>query len=160
MAAVVHGHDHLGLDQADRFRRGRRVNRAVSAGRDEQDVDRAELLFLIELDEVAICHLGDLGSSLPADQKEQLGSVDVLLIPTGGHCTIDAAAAAETISLIEPKIVIPMHFGTDAGGTGLDSIDRFLKEMGIHEVEPQARLSVTKSNVPEATQVILLEARR
>ena len=116
--------------------------------------------FLIEIDEVTICHLGDLAASLSTDQKEQLGSVDVLLIPTGGHCTIDAAAAAETISLIEPKMVVPMHYGSQVDGLGLDGVDRFLKEMGLHEIEPQARLSVTKSTAPETTQVILLEARR
>ena len=116
--------------------------------------------FLVELDEVTVCHLGDLASALSTDQKEQLGSVDVLLIPIGGHCTIDAAAAAETISLIEPKFVVPMHYGTETSALDLDGIDRFLKEMGIHDIEPQARLSVTKSNAPEATQVVLLEARR
>jgi len=116
--------------------------------------------FLVEIDEVTICHVGDLASSLSTDQKEQLGSVDVLLIPTGGHCTIDAAAAAETISVIEPKVVVPMHYGTQVGDLSLDGIDRFLKEMGLHEIAPQGRLSITKSSAPEATQVILLEPRR
>lgn len=116
--------------------------------------------YLIELDDIAVCHLGDLSRSLTNDLKEQLGSVDVLLVPTGGHCTIDAAAAAETISLIEPRIVVPMHFGPGAGNPALDGVDRFLKEMGVTEVEAQPRLAVTKSNLPEPTQVVVLEPRR
>lgn len=120
----------------------------------------ANTAYLIELDDIAVCHLGDLSRSLTNDLKEQLGSVDVLLIPTGGHCTIDAAAAAETISLIEPRIVVPMHFGPGAGDPPLDGVDRFLKEMGLADMDAQARLSVTKSNLPEPTQVVVLEPRR
>ncbi|HEX2172931.1 MAG TPA: MBL fold metallo-hydrolase [Dehalococcoidia bacterium] len=116
--------------------------------------------YLIEMDDVGVCHLGDLSRAMTNDLKEQLGSVDVLLIPTGGHCTIDAAAAAETISLIEPRIVIPMHFGSTASDPPLDGLERFLKEMGVSEVQPQPRLSVSKSGLPEPTQVVVLEARR
>lgn len=116
--------------------------------------------YLIELDDVSVCHLGDLSRALTSDLKEQLGSVDVLLIPTGGHCTIDAAAAAETISLIEPRIVVPMHFGPGVGNPPLDGVDRFLKEMGLGDVDAQPRLSVTKNNLPEPTQVVVLERRR
>lgn len=119
----------------------------------------ANTAFVIEVDDIAVCHLGDLARPLTTDQREQVGSVDVLLIPVGGDCTIDAATAVEAISLIEPRYVIPMHFG--AGGDGpLAGVDRFLKEMGLSEVETQARLAVTRSSLPDTTQVILLEARR
>lgn len=117
-------------------------------------------LFLVEIDEISVCHLGDLARPLTGTDKELLGSVDVLLVPTGGHCTIDAAGAAETISLIEPKLVVPMHFGASPDGVPLDGLERFLKEMGVGEVQPQARLAVTKTNLSETTQVVVLEVRR
>ena len=116
--------------------------------------------YTVEIDEVTICHLGDLTRPLNASQKEHLGSVDVLLVPVGSNCTIDAVAAAETISVIEPKVAIPMHYGVGAEPGGLEPLDRFLKEMGLTEVQVQPRLNATKSNLPETTQVVVLESRR
>ncbi|HTE84019.1 MAG TPA: MBL fold metallo-hydrolase, partial [Dehalococcoidia bacterium] len=69
--------------------------------------------FVIELEELRLCHLGDLGHIPTAEQREAMSDIDVLMIPVGGHSTIDGAGAAEVASLLEPKIVIPMHYRTD-----------------------------------------------
>ncbi|MFC1865533.1 MBL fold metallo-hydrolase [Chloroflexota bacterium] len=114
-------------------------------------------IYLIEMDEVSICHLGDLGHVLSDNQVEELGNIDVLLIPVGGISTINAQMAAEIVRHLAPKIVIPMHYKTEAVNQELEPVDRFLKEIGIHDITPQPKLSVTKANLPLTMQVVLLE---
>ena len=70
--------------------------------------------YVMEIEGMLICHLGDLGHIPSADQAEELSGVDILLIPVGDGSTIGAADAAETVSLLGPKLVIPMHYGTPA----------------------------------------------
>ena len=113
-------------------------------------------VYLMEIDGITICHLGDLGHPLNTDQVEEIDEVDVLLLPVGGVSTIDAACAAETIRRIEPKIVIPMHFKTPELKRELDPVEKFLKEMGAGQVEPLPKLSITPSSLPASTQVVLL----
>jgi L-ascorbate metabolism protein UlaG (beta-lactamase superfamily) len=117
-------------------------------------------VFVVELEDLRLCHLGDLGHIPSAEQREVMTDIDVLMVPVGGHSTIDAAGAAEVVSLLEPKIVIPMHYRTDLLNGNLDPLDPFLKQMGVTEVSPQTRLNVTQSNLPPQTQVAVLEARR
>jgi L-ascorbate metabolism protein UlaG (beta-lactamase superfamily) len=118
--------------------------------------------FTISVDDVIVCHLGDLGHVLTQAQAEELDEVDVLLIPVGGTYTIDATQASEVVGLLEPKIVIPMHYQTEALTLGktLDPVDKFLKEMGQPNPTPQPKLVVTKSSLPEQTQVVVLDYRR
>jgi L-ascorbate metabolism protein UlaG (beta-lactamase superfamily) len=115
--------------------------------------------FVIDLDDVRVCHLGDLGHLPNGDDVELLSGADVLLIPVGGHSTIDSAAAAEIVSMLEPRIVIPMQYRTEASLVELDPLDRFLKEMGAEGVAVQQRLSVTRSTLPHDTAVVPLEYR-
>ena len=89
-------------------------------------------------------------------QIEELGNIDVFLIPVGGVTTISASQAAALVRSIEPKIVIPMHYKTLTFTKELDPVDKFLKEMGLTEVVPQPKLNVTRSNLPSTTQVIVL----
>jgi len=114
-------------------------------------------IYLMEIDEISVCHLGDLGHVLTAEQVEELGNVDVLLLPVGGVSTINAPMAAEIVRQLEPKAVVPMHYKTEALNWELEPVDRFLKEIGTGEVATQAKLSFTKSNLPASTQVFLLE---
>ncbi len=116
-------------------------------------------VYLMEIDDVRICHLGDLGHVPTPDQVEELSGADVLLIPVGGVSTINATAAAETISLLEPKVVVPMHFRTEAIMMELEPVERFLKEMGLLKPSPQPGLVLTKSSLPEQTKVVLLDYR-
>ena len=113
-------------------------------------------VYLMEIDEITICHLGDLGHLLSTEQLEEIDNVDILLLPVGGVSTIDATIAAKVVRQLEPKIVIPMHYGTEASRQELEPAERFLKEMGAGEVTPRPKLVVTKSNLPFSTQIILL----
>ncbi len=114
-------------------------------------------IYLMEVDEVSVCHLGDLGHTLTTEQVEELDNVDVLLLPVGGVSTINAPMAAEVVRQLEPKVVVPMHYKTKALNWELESADRFLKEMGVKEVNSQPKLSLTKSSLPATMQVFLLE---
>jgi L-ascorbate metabolism protein UlaG (beta-lactamase superfamily) len=114
--------------------------------------------YAITIDEVSICHLGDLGSTLSASQIEALKDPDVLLVPVGGGCTIGPAEVAEVVSQLEPKIVIPMHYGMPGVSLKLEPIERFCREMAVEEQRFQPKLSVTHSSVPSETTVVLLEA--
>jgi L-ascorbate metabolism protein UlaG (beta-lactamase superfamily) len=127
----------------------------------QQGADRGpNVAFVIEMEDVRVCHLGDLGHTPTPEQVEEMSGVNVLLIPVGGQTTIDGAAAAEVVNIIEPAIVIPMHYRTEASNSDLAPLDRFLKEMGAKELEPQPKLTLTRSSLPHETQVVLLDFRR
>jgi L-ascorbate metabolism protein UlaG (beta-lactamase superfamily) len=113
--------------------------------------------YLMEIDEISVCHLGDLGHVLTAEQVEELDNVDVLLLPVGGVSTINASMAAELVRQLEPKVVVPMHYKTPALSRELEPVEKFLKEIGVKEVTSQPKLSLTRSNLPDSTQVFLLD---
>jgi L-ascorbate metabolism protein UlaG (beta-lactamase superfamily) len=113
-------------------------------------------VFLMEVDGVAICHLGDIGHVPNDEQIETIGNVDILLLPVGAVSTINASMAAEVIRKLEPKVVIPMHYQTPATKRDLEPVDNFLKEMGLAQIEPKPKLTITKNTLPITTQVIVL----
>lgn len=113
--------------------------------------------YVISIDDILVCHLGDLGHVLTADQVAAIDSIDVLMIPVGGVSTIDATQAAQVVRQLEPKIVIPMHYKTEVLKRELDTVDRFLKEMGVKEAIPQPKLLVNKNNLPLVMQVVRLD---
>lgn len=128
---------------------------------DRRGAERGEnLVFRIEMEDIRVCHLGDLGHAPTAEQAEEITGADVLLVPVGGGSTIDGAKAAEIVSLLEARLVIPMHYKTDISKGALEPPDRFLKEMGVTAVEPQPKLSLSKSAIPNETQVMVLDYKR
>jgi L-ascorbate metabolism protein UlaG (beta-lactamase superfamily) len=126
--------------------------RGATAGRN--------VAYVIELEDLRIAHLGGIGHVPTSDQLEEIGSVDILLVPVGGGESLDAPPAAETVSLLEPKLVIPMHYRTDVEKAKLDELDRFLKEMGAKTTERHAKIAVTRSSLPEETQIVVLDYKR
>jgi len=114
-------------------------------------------VYLIEIDGITVCHLGDLGHVLTTEQVEEIDDVDVLLLPVGGGATINASTAAEVLRQIDPRVVIPMHYKTPVLERELGSVDSFLKEMGIERPASQPKLSLNPSNLPLSTQVFLLD---
>jgi len=117
-------------------------------------------IYLIEMEDMTLCHLGDLGHPLSSEQVEETSRVEVLLVPVGGLSTLDASQAAETVRLLQPRIVIPMHFQTAALRFQLEPVDKFLREMGLKaDVPAQTKLSITKAGLPDETQVVVLDYR-
>ncbi len=134
---------------------------------DEKGAKRGKnTIYRIEMDGLSIVHLGDLGHTLSADEVDALDGVDILMIPVGGHFTINPTAAVSVINEIEPSIVIPMHYKRDdmtglpaqAGDAFKDlaTVQMFLKEIGKEDVVAQPKLSVTKDKLPEQMQVVVL----
>lgn len=116
-------------------------------------------VYVIELDDVRVCHLGDLGHRLGDADVEAIGTIDVLLVPVSGAATLGAAQAAEVVRQLEPRYVVPMHFAIPGLKVQLEPVDRFLKEMGVAAAEPQPKLSVQASSGESDTKVVLLEPR-
>ncbi|HLF26482.1 MAG TPA: MBL fold metallo-hydrolase [Anaerolineae bacterium] len=141
-----------GLVLSDRKATGKSATGAPAASRNT--------VFLIELDGLTVCHLGDLDSApTQAMLEETLSAVDVLLIPVGGGESLNASQAAEVVSLLEPHIVIPMHYKIKGTELKLDPVSKFLKEMGLDKVEEQEMLKIDRSGLPDETQVVLLELK-
>lgn len=116
-------------------------------------------VFVYELDDLVICHLGGLGHTLSAGQVEALSNVSVLIVPVGAPDALDAAKAVEVIGQIEPAIVIPMMYKTGPEILNLEPLDRFAKEMGLKEWVAQDKLVLKSSDLPETTQVVVLEVK-
>jgi len=115
-------------------------------------------IYTIEAEDLKICHLGDLGQKeLTPEQVEQIGDVDILMIPVGGNFTIEAKEAVKIISQIEPSIVIPMHYFIPKLKIKLEGVDKFLKTMGIKKLDPVAKLSIKKKDIsPEEAKIVVL----
>jgi L-ascorbate metabolism protein UlaG (beta-lactamase superfamily) len=116
-------------------------------------------VYLIEIDDVRVCHLGDLGHALEDSEAEAISSPDVLLVPVGGRNAITAAQAAQVVRQLEPRYVVPMHYAIPGIKVDLDPVDRFLKEMGVTAPEPLTKLSVQASSGEYETKVIVLEPK-
>lgn len=115
-------------------------------------------LYVFDYNGLTIAHLGVLNRVPTQAEVEALGPVHVALVPVGDNMTLNAAKAAEVISLLEPKIVIPMQYATAATILKLDPLSKFLKEMGLSEVETMPSLKVSSaSSLPDETKVIVLE---
>ena len=116
--------------------------------------------YLIELEDVVICHLGNALDVLTQQQAEDLGPIDVLLLPVGGKSALAPARAAEVVGLIEPGIVVPMMYRTPDLKADVGTVARFMTEMAVDGLAPEEMLKITKSDVPESTTVRLLEPKR
>ena len=118
--------------------------------------EQRNVAYSIEMENIRICHLGDIVEPLSPSQIDELSPVDVLLIPTGGGCTLDLERAAQMLQDLDPKIVIPMHYSIPGIAVQLAQVDTFLQLLGGSEVQSQPRLSVTASNLPPNMRVTML----
>jgi L-ascorbate metabolism protein UlaG (beta-lactamase superfamily) len=124
----------------------------------KKENSRYNMLFVFDFNGLAVVHLGDLTYVPSQAQIEDLGAVDVALVPVGGGGALTPSQAAEVISLIEPSIVVPMHYKINKDGPKLGTVTRFLSEMGITKLDPLPSLKVTKSSLSEETQVVVLKS--
>ena len=114
-------------------------------------------LFVFEFNGINVAHFGDLNHVPNQSEVEALGSVHVALVPVGDGTSLNAAKAAEVISLIEPNIVIPMHYATPDCTEKLDPLSKFLKEMGLSDIETLASLKLSGTGgLNEETRVVTL----
>lgn len=123
----------------------------------ENASDRENVIYTVGYGGVVVCHLGELRRTPTQAQVEAIGPVTVLLIPVGMPGGLTPAMASETVSLIEPEIVIPMQYDVPGLRVDRSSPDAFLKELGVSEITPLASLKVIDGVESEETQVIVLE---
>jgi L-ascorbate metabolism protein UlaG (beta-lactamase superfamily) len=114
-------------------------------------------VYLIEIDDLVVCHLGDIGHVLTDSQVEATSSVDVLIVPVGGAPTIDAAQAAEIVGQIDPGFVIPMQFRTDRGDAHREPVDRFAREMGLTEYEQLDQFVIRSTDTSGPPRMVVLQ---
>jgi L-ascorbate metabolism protein UlaG (beta-lactamase superfamily) len=117
-------------------------------------------LYVFDYMGITVAHLGDLRSVPNQAEIEALGTVHIVLVPVGGGGGMNAAKAAEVVSLLEPNIVVPMHYNTPALKVPLEKLDKFMKEMGLHEAETMPTLKISKSAMPDETKVVVLDYQR
>jgi L-ascorbate metabolism protein UlaG (beta-lactamase superfamily) len=115
------------------------------------------IIYRIDIDDMSIAHLGDLGHELDTKQLERLEGTDVLLIPVGGKYTIDYKKAVEVVKQIEPRIVIPMHYKLKGSTiTDIDEVDKFIKEIGLNPTYEE-KLKISNKDLPvEDTELVIL----
>jgi L-ascorbate metabolism protein UlaG (beta-lactamase superfamily) len=130
------------------------------AAKKKTTISTRNTLYVFDYDGITVAHLGDLQQVPTQAEIEALGTVNVALVPVGGGGGLNAAKAAEVVSLIEPNIVIPMHYATPDVKVSLDTLNKFLKEMGLGKIEAQPSLKVTRTGLPSETHVIALDYQK
>lgn len=171
LVLITHGHyDHNNLDglnpeafviknPGEYEKQGIAVHGILSYHDKSEGKERGtNTIYIIKAEDMTICHLGDLGQEkLTDEQVEQIGDVDILMIPVGGTYTTNFKEAVGVISQIEPKIVMPMHYKIPDLKVDIDGVDKFVKELGL-SAEKMDKLKMAKKNLPtEEMKLILLE---
>lgn len=122
-------------------------------------------VYLMHWEELTLCHLGDIGHIPGPELAARLSNIDILMVPAGSGSTLKASIAAQVVRLLEPKIIIPMHFRVDGEAApkdlpeDTDTVNKFLAEVGGKDAVPQPRFNISRSSIPEKTKVVLLSPR-
>lgn len=111
--------------------------------------------YLIELDGMIICHLGDLGHALSEEHAEMMTDVDILLVPAGSK-HLDPARAAEITSQLAPKVVIPMQYATPSGDRDLAQLDVFCRNLGVAQPAPEEKLTLRSGDLGDTMRLVVL----
>lgn len=133
----------------------------ISTYHDDQKGEKRgkNTVYVYEIDDLRIAHLGDLGHTLSEKKIEQMGEIDILFVPVGGEYTINGQVAAQIVRNIEPLIIIPMHFKQE--GMKKDFADKlsdeksFVNDLGL-PVENEKRLNVNKSSLGEEQKIVIM----
>ncbi len=154
---ALRGNPHVVKSAGEYDIKGVMVEGIISYHDEAKGAERgSNIIYRIEMDDITICHLGDLGHVLDNKQLERLEGIDILLVPVGGKYTLDAKKAVEVISQIEPRIVIPMHYKTKDVKADIDGVDKFIKELGI-EASYEEKLKINKKDLPaEDMELVIL----
>ncbi len=117
-------------------------------------------IYVLEIEGIRIAHLGDFGEEQLRDETlDDIGDVDIAMVPVGGKYTIDAEPAAKIVKQLEPRFVIPMHFKIPGLKVPLDGPEDFLKEMGAAKTQAQEKFSLKKKDIgeEEKTEVMYMK---
>lgn len=128
----------------------------------KEGVERGEnIVYKIEAEGVNVLHCGDLGHGLTDAFLDEVGDVDVLLVPVGNKYTLGSNEAWDLVKKVEPAIVIPMHYNREGLSIeGLSPLDEFLKKTGTEVGEQQDKLVLKKEDfaLEQALRVVVLNS--
>jgi L-ascorbate metabolism protein UlaG (beta-lactamase superfamily) len=114
-------------------------------------------VFCFTIDDIKLCHTGDLGHVLSTGQVNEIGAVDVLFVPVGGFYTIDAPVASQVCDQLKPKVVIPMHFKTPRCAYPIAGVEDFLKgKKNVRKVSG-SEVEFEREILPAAIEIVLLQ---
>jgi len=167
LVLVTHQHfDHNNIEDAnpeafiiqnpgEYEKQGIAVRGIASFHDDKEGSERGpNTIYVVKAEEMTVCHLGDLGHKLSDQQIEDIGDIDILMIPVGGNYTIGAKEAVEVIGQIEPKIIIPMHYKITGLNVPIEGSEKFIKELGL-KPENVDKYKIAKKTLPvEETKLI------
>jgi len=125
----------------------------ASKGKERGD----NLIFVIDADGLVLVHAGDLGHTLEKDVVEEIGKVDVLLIPVGGFYTIDAREATKVMADLRPAVTIPMHFKTDKCTFPISDVEEFIRGKKSVKKTKASEIEIKKESLPKEHEIIVLE---
>ena len=128
---------------------------AAPLKREEKGRPVPNLIFRIETEGMRLAHLGALDRALTDEELQKLENIDILMIPVGGGRVMDPKVAAEVISQIEPRVVIPMTHAVAGAKEELGTVDAFCKAFGTCRREDMNKYKVTRKDLPEDDMVII-----
>ena len=114
-------------------------------------------VFCFAIDNMKLCHLGDLGHALDPEQVNEIGAVDILFVPVGGFYTIDASVASRVCDQLKPKVVIPMHFKTPKCDYPIAGVEDFLGGKKDVRRVGDSEADFERERIPAATEIVLLQ---
>jgi L-ascorbate metabolism protein UlaG (beta-lactamase superfamily) len=113
-------------------------------------------VFCFTIDDIKLCHLGDLGHVLSPEQVSEIGAVDILFVPVGGFFTIDASAASQVCDQLKPKVVIPMHFKTPKCAYSIAGVEDFLRDKKNVRRVGDSEVDFERERLPATAEIVLL----
>ena len=130
----------------------------INSFHDEKNgAERGEnTIFILESEDIHLCHLGDLGTDLTEKQLEKINGTDILMIPVGGNYTIDGKKAVEIAKKIEPKIIIPMHFKMKESTIDIDDEKKFCNEIGNCPTTRISKLNLKKKDLEGKNMEVII----
>lgn len=132
------------------------INIVGIASQHGAEKDLINTIFIIESEDIKICHLGDLGTDLNEKQLSEIDGVDILMIPIGGKYTLDAKKAIDMIRKIEPKMIIPIHYKMEGTTVDIEDEKTFCNEIGNCSNVKTSKLNIKKKDLEEKSMEVLV----
>ncbi|MBU1348742.1 MBL fold metallo-hydrolase [Patescibacteria group bacterium] len=117
------------------------------------------IVFRFDVEGMAIAFLGQLKRPLTPFEVEALGDIDILALPVGGGNVLDAKNASDTISTVEPRIVIPLYYDVPGMKEKLGSVDAFCKQLGVCTRQDMTKLKIARKDLPSENMVVMVLER-
>ncbi|MHB8830563.1 MAG: MBL fold metallo-hydrolase [Patescibacteria group bacterium] len=153
----VAGSPFLISDPGEYEVRGIFVN-GVQDSKVDQGAERP-LMYRIEAENISVAFLGQLNRKPTDNELEALGNIDILILPVGGGSVLDAKLSANIISMVEPRIVVPIHYHVPGIKAKLGTVENFCDAVGVCKRQDMNKLKISKKDLP-ADEVLIMVIER